>query len=96
MYAELVYWHKAVVQKYYILELTIYKTEKSFRYPEGIKFRMICKDLRNDNKVLIDNHYPKGPHIHLDDDEIAYKFIDENQLIKDFKRVVYQHLGVKL
>jgi len=44
----------------------------------------------------MDNHHPKGPHIHLDDQELKYEFIDDDRLIEDFVRLVLEHLEVKI
>lgn len=44
----------------------------------------------------MDNHHPKGPHIHLDELELSYSFRDVPTLISDFKRIVYEHMEVKL
>jgi hypothetical protein len=34
--------------------------------------------------VGIDNHQPKGPHLHLDQEEIPFRYTDDEQLLKDF------------
>jgi hypothetical protein len=44
----------------------------------------------------MDNHHPKGPHIHINDDESDYEYISDDKLIEDFEKLVLQHLGVKL
>lgn len=44
----------------------------------------------------MDNHHPKGPHVHVDDKEISYSFIDLDQLIVDFRRLILEHMGVTL
>jgi hypothetical protein len=36
-------------------------------------------------ELSMDNHHPKGPHIHIDDQELPYEFMNEKQLISDFK-----------
>lgn len=66
-----------------IAELKIWKIAKSKDYPEGIKFSLflVCN-----GQVLvgIDNHRPKGPHLHLSGQEIPYLFKNERDLIDDF------------
>lgn len=46
--------------------------------------------------MLFDNHHPKGPHIHIDDQELQYEYKNDDQLLKDFAALVLSHLGVKL
>lgn len=96
MAAVLIYWHKAKLRNRYIVELKIHDVGESAKYPDGIKYGLICYDVRSGKKVLMDNHHPKGPHIHLDENEMAYELKNEDQLIEGFKRLVFEHLGVKL
>jgi len=96
MKAALVYWHKARLHGRYILEMEIYKVEKSARYKDGIKHGLILTDPRSGKQVLMDNHHPKGPHIHLNNQEISYRYVDDDKLIKDFKELVLTHMGVKI
>jgi len=44
----------------------------------------------------MDNHQPKGPHVHIDAEEAPYRFIDEQKLILDFKEIVFTKMGIKL
>jgi len=44
----------------------------------------------------MDNHHPKGPHIHVDDQELPYPFVDEARLLKDFKALVETYMGVAI
>ncbi len=44
----------------------------------------------------MDNHHPKGPHIHIDDDERDYEYRNDEKLIDDFNKLVLLHLGVKI
>ena len=46
--------------------------------------------------MLLDNHHPKGPHLHIDDRELAYTFSGLDQLITDFRRTVAEHMGVRI
>ena len=96
MKAVLVYSHKALFQGRYVLEMTIHRVGKSSRYTEGIKYGLILTDLQSKKRVLMDNHHPKGPHIRLDDREIAYEYSDEEKLVKDFKTLVFENMGVKI
>lgn len=76
--------------------MEIHKVGRSVKYQEGIKYGLILTDLRSGKRVLMDNHHPKGPHTHLDQKEAAYQFVDEENLIKDFKTLVWEHMRVKL
>jgi hypothetical protein len=96
MKARLVYYHKAKIQRRYILALTIYDVGKSDRYVDGIKYSLICCDVKTKTKVLLDNHHPKGHHVHLDEKQIRYAYKTVDGLIADFKQFVLNHMGVKL
>jgi hypothetical protein len=96
MKASLLYWHKARLQSRYILEMEIHGIQRSAKYPDGVKYGLILKDLRSEKRVLMDNHHPKGPHIHLDGKEVGYEYKNEEKLIQDFKALVFEHMGVKI
>jgi hypothetical protein len=96
MKANLRFFSKSNIQGRYVVELSIHELTKSSKYPDGIKYGLICKDLHTNAYVLMDNHHPKGPHVHVNDLEFSYKFISDEQLIEDFKRLVLKELGVKL
>jgi hypothetical protein len=80
----------------YVIELEILEVEDSVKYPDGIKYALICKDLKTGEYVLLDNHHPKGPHLHVNDDEFEYEYLNDDRLIEDFEKLVAKHLGVKL
>ena len=91
------HWHKARIKGHYILEIKIHQVEKSSQYPEGLKYGLICKDLRSQRQVLMDNHHPKGHHIHLgEESEMPYSFRGIDALIDDFEALVLENLRVKL
>lgn len=96
MKARLRYYVKSMIQGRYVVEFSIHEVGKSARYPDGIKYGLICKDMKTGNSVLFDNHHPKGPHIHLNDAESTYVYVSDDQLITDFESMVFTHLGVKL
>jgi len=96
MKPETIVWHKAKVHEKYIIELRILDVGKSKKYPKGFKYSLICIDVKTQNKILFDNHYPKGGHIHINNEEIPYTFISNEQLINDFKNLILKHFGVKL
>lgn len=96
MKAEITYWHKAKVKNRYVLELKIWAIEKSVNYPDGHKFSLICIDIKTNKKLLIDNHKPKGAHIHINNKEIPYNYVNVDMLIEDFKKLIFENMGVKL
>ncbi|MBI1909643.1 MAG: hypothetical protein HYS22_05690 [Deltaproteobacteria bacterium] len=96
MKAVLVYWHKARLHGRYVLEMEIHSVGRSVKYPDGVKYGLILTDLRSGKRVLMDNHHPKGPHIHLNGQEIPYQYSDEEKLIQDFKALVLENMGVKI
>jgi hypothetical protein len=44
----------------------------------------------------MDNHYPKGHHVHLDEAELRYEYRSDELLIDDFKELVLNHMGVAI
>ena len=44
----------------------------------------------------MDNHHPKNDHININETEISYEFKTVEKLIEDFKRLVFEHLGVSI
>ena len=80
----------------YVLEQKIYVLEDAKKFPDGVKYSLLLFDRSNGKKVLMDNHYPKSHHVHLDENEFEYNFTSVKRLVEDFKKFVYQHLGVKL
>ncbi|HLE12151.1 MAG: hypothetical protein A2504_12085 [Bdellovibrionales bacterium RIFOXYD12_FULL_39_22] len=96
MKAKLIYRQKAEIQGRFITEIIIYDVGVSRSYPGGIKYSLICVDKKTMKKILIDNHSPKGHHVHIDDNEMSYDFNTTDKLIDDFKKLVLDNLGVKL
>ncbi len=96
MKAHLRYYIKNKINDRYVVELSIYEVGKSSKYPDGIKYGLICKDLKTGDYVLLDNHHPKGPHVHVNDREFVYAYSGDDQLIADFEVMVLRELGVKL
>lgn len=94
MKARLLFYLKDTLHGRYVLELSIHDVGKSRQYPDGVKYGLICIDIKSGKKVLMDNHHPKGPHIHIDDEELEYTYTSDDKLIEDFKGLVLQHLGV--
>lgn len=94
--AILEYWEKNYFNNNrYVLEISIWSVDDS-RYPGGVKYSLIFLDTRTKKKILLDNHHPKGPHVHFGDKELPYRYKNEKKLVQDFKSFVYQHFGVKI
>lgn len=96
MKAHLRYYSKSKIRDRYIVELSIFEFGKSAKYPDGIKYGLICKDIQTGDHVLLDNHHPNGPHVHINDREFVYEYVSDEKLIADFQMMVLEELGVKL
>lgn len=72
------------------------EVKKSKNYPDGVKYSFIIANPISNKKTLVDNHSPKNHHYHIDNEEFEYIFDDIDQLIKDFKSLVKNHMGVIL
>jgi len=95
MSSELIEYFKQSIDGKYVMEIKVWRVSDE-RYQLGLKFSLIFIDPRSGKRVLIDNHYPKKPHLHIDDVEHPYKFKDTTTLIDDFKKQVESHFGVEL
>jgi hypothetical protein len=94
--AALQYYEKCFFQnKRFVLEAKIWVIADS-RYPDGVKYSLVFIDTKTGRKVLLDNHQPKGHHLHLDDNEFTYNYVNDKLLIGDFKSLVFQHFGVSI
>ena len=96
MAAILKFYHKAKIHNKFIIEMVLYEVPKTKKYPQGVKYRIICIEPKTGKKVLMDNHYPKGPHIHIDDSQFDYQYVSDDKLFDDFEQLILDHLGVKL
>lgn len=76
--------------------MTLFEVPKTKNYPLGVRYSLICVDPSTSKRVLMDNHHPKGPHVHFDDKEVGYKFVSKDALFTDFKNLVLDHLGVQI
>ena len=85
--SSLLYYEKNYYQqKRFILEAKIWKVDDK-RYPNSVKYSLAFIDTKSDRKVLVDNHFPKGPHFHLDQNEFDYHYLNDQQLMQDFKNL---------
>lgn len=96
MKAKLVRFEKFILRKRYTVEISVYEIQNSKQYPDKLKWGLICVDRISGKKVLMDNHHPKGPHIHIDEIEMPYDFVNLDQLVDDFRKLVTEHMGVQL
>ncbi len=81
-----------------IVEIKIYQLpEKDWqRYPDKVKYSLICIDTKSKKKLLMDNHAPKGHHVHFGKTEKDYAFTSVENLFADFKKYVLDFMEVKL
>jgi hypothetical protein len=96
MKARLLFWRKAHLYERYLWEVEIYQIEDPVQYASGIKYSLIFIDLGSGRRVLMDNHHPKGPHVHIDEKEFSYAYVDRIQLLRDFHALVLEYFGVKI
>ena len=66
-----------------IAELKVWSVPRSKDYPEGRKFSLF---LVAGGEVIVglDNHKPKGPHLHLGNKELPFLYRGEASLLADF------------
>jgi hypothetical protein len=68
-----------------ILELKVWELPVSSKFPDGIKYSLFCVETESREVIVgIDNHHPKGHHIHFGDVEEIYFFEGVEKLIDDF------------
>ena len=60
---------------------------RSEQYPVGRKFSLFLV-AQGEVLVGIDNHKPKGPHVHLGNEERPFPYTDDDHLLKDFWELV--------
>ena len=71
-----------------IAELKVWNVGVSPHYPDGIKYGMFLVHPHSGSVIFgMDNHKPKGPHLHLGDREEHYDFVSIDDLIEDFWRL---------
>ena len=75
--------HNPVTGEAAIAELKIWNVPRSKDYPEGRKFSLFLVS-GGEVVVGIDNHKPKGPHLHLGNRELYYLYRDQDSLLADF------------
>ena len=86
MKAKLVLQEKRLVEgggRIGVAELKVWEVPRSDEYPTGRKFRLFFV-VDGNVAVGLDNHKPKGPHLHLEGREVPYPFTTLDQLVEDF------------
>ncbi len=84
---QLLFHEKLVLSSGLMREIKIWQLPRSSRYPEGVKYSLVLVGpLSSKIYVLYDNHWPKGHHVHREDKEGVYEFINMATLISDFQR----------
>jgi hypothetical protein len=66
-----------------VAELKIWSVPRSDDYPLGRKFSLFLVT-SGEVVVGIDNHKPKGPHLHLGNQELPYLYRNQRSLLADF------------
>jgi len=71
-----------------VAELKVWNVGVSTHYPDGIKYALFLVQPESGDVILgMDNHKPKGPHLHLNGREELYRFTTVDDLIEDFWRL---------
>lgn len=72
-----------------IAEIKVWEVPCSKHYPEGRKFSLFFT-VDGEVRVGIDNHKPKGPHLHHRGREQPLSALDEDELLVTFWKLVRQ------
>jgi hypothetical protein len=70
-----------------VVELKVWEVPRSEKYTAGRKFSLFLV-VQGEVLVGVDNHRPKGPHLHLGKKERPFRYTDDDQLLKDFWELV--------
>jgi hypothetical protein len=65
----------------------VWQVPPSEEYPSGRKFSLFLV-AQGEVLVGIDNHKPKGPHLHIEGEERPFHYANDDQLLKDFWELV--------
>jgi len=68
-----------------IAETKVWKVPKSKSYPDGIKYSLFLV-LKESGEVIVglDNHKPKGPHLHRHGKEQEYDYMGQDGVVDEF------------
>ena len=78
---ELIEHLKQDIRGRFIMEIKVWRVDDC-RYSYGLKYSLIFLERKTDRRVLMDNHYSKQPHVHLDDVELSYDFMGVETLFR--------------
>lgn len=68
-----------------IAELKVWSVSRSDHYPDGVKYSLFLVSKESGRIIVgVDNHKPKGPHLHYEGREYRYDFRGVENLIEDF------------
>lgn len=95
MKAELIEYFKQDIRGRYVMEVRVWQVEDK-RYKYGLKYSLIFLEYKTGKKVLMDNHHPKDPHVHIDDNELSYEFSGVEKLMTDFRNLIFKQFGEKV
>ncbi|MFI5365046.1 MAG: hypothetical protein ACHQ4J_05440 [Candidatus Binatia bacterium] len=70
-----------------VVELKVWEVPRSEKYPAGRKLSLFLV-AQGGVLVGVDNHKPKGPHLHVGKEERPFHYTDDNQLLNDFWALV--------
>ena len=96
--ATLIFTEKYFANKDILVEVKIWQLPPSDwkRYPERIKYKLICLNIKTGKKLLMDNHAPKGHHVHFHNIKKKYDFESVDKLFQDFQKFVVTFMEVKI
>ena len=72
-----------------IAEVKVWEVPRSVDYPEARKFSLFFS-VEGEVLVGIDNHKPKGPHLHIHGEERPFETVGEGRLLAAFWDLVRQ------
>ena len=71
-----------------VAELKVWEIGTSTHYPDGIKYSLFLVQPESGTVLFgMDNHKPKGPHLHVNGREEPYRFTTVEDLVEDFWRL---------
>jgi hypothetical protein len=76
--------------------MEVFRVDDPDRFPEGVRYGLVCVDRKTGMRVLMDDHHPKGHHQHVGEIESPYEYRGLDQLIEDFQYLVSSEVGVEL
>ncbi len=96
--AQLIFTEKYFVNKDVLIEIKIWQIPPDDwkRYPDRIKYKMLCLNTKTGRAFLMDNHSPKGHHVHFGDMEKNYNFENVEKLFIDFQLFILTFMEVTI